>query len=201
MSKGSDMGYTTDFIGHIDIEPGLNEAERTFLSAFNLTRHCDRAEGPYYVGGNPYADTDGDIELSNRLGAGQPGLWCRWEPCWDGCCIALDGEEKIYQPVQWLDYLINHFLREGAEASSSGLGAFDDFTFDHRLNGLVVGCRRDNKELFAIRVINNLITQETLRPADRRYLDYPPLPYEKVIDRERDSSTRRKSSGRGLRSL
>jgi len=27
------MGYTTDYIGHIDIEPGLNEAETAHLIA------------------------------------------------------------------------------------------------------------------------------------------------------------------------
>lgn len=40
------MGYTTDFIGHIDISPSLNEAEQAYLSAFSLTRHYDREEGP-----------------------------------------------------------------------------------------------------------------------------------------------------------
>ena len=30
-TRGADMGYTTDFIGHIDIEPGLNEAETAYL--------------------------------------------------------------------------------------------------------------------------------------------------------------------------
>ena len=50
------MGYTTDFIGHIDITPSLNEAEQAYLSAFSLTRHYDREEGPYYVSPNPYAE-------------------------------------------------------------------------------------------------------------------------------------------------
>lgn len=192
------MGYTTDFLGHIDIKPGLNEAERAYLSAFSLTRRYDRGKGPYYVPPNPYADESGRDPLGRRSIPpwGQPGLWCRWVPCWDGCCLALDGEEKIYDPTQWLDYLINHFLVPGAEASRSGEAAFDEFTFDHRLDGLVVGCRRDNKQLFAIRVEDSVITQEILRPADRRYLDYPPLPYEEVIDRDRAQAAERKGRGR-----
>src|SRR5262245_28779808 len=28
------VGYTTDFIGHVDIEPPLNEAEQAYLTAF-----------------------------------------------------------------------------------------------------------------------------------------------------------------------
>lgn len=88
--------------------------------------------------------------------------------------MALDGEEKIYDTARWLDYLISHFLVPGAEASTSGEAAFDDFTFDHRLDGLAVGCRRDNKQLFAIRVEDSVLTQQVLRPADPRYLDCPP---------------------------
>jgi hypothetical protein len=197
------MGYTTDFLGHINISPGLNEAERAYLSAFSLTRRCERGRGPYYVPPNPYADDLGQSTgaRSDTPPPGQPGLWCRWVPCWDGCCLALDGEEKIYDPTRWLDYLINHFLAPGAEASTSGEGVFDDFTFDHRLDGLVVGCRRDDKELFTIRVEDNVITQDILRPADPRYLDYPPLPYEEVIDRDRARSSARKTGGARLRSV
>lgn len=196
------MGFTTDFIGHIDITPSLNEAEQAYLSAFSLTRHYDREEGPYYVSPNPYADQgDRDPERANQLAPGQPQIWCRWVPCWDGCCLALDGEEKIYQPTRWLDYLARHFLVPDAEASRSGLAVFDDFTFDHRLDGLVLGCRRDNKQLFAIRVEDNVITEDILRPADARYLDYPPLPYEEVIDRDRRQSGRRRSAAKRLRSV
>jgi predicted Fe-S protein YdhL (DUF1289 family) len=45
----------------------------------------------------------------------------------------------------------------------------------HVLDGVVVGCRRDYKELFAIRVIENVVRTEVLRRADRRHVDYPPL--------------------------
>jgi hypothetical protein len=196
------MGYTTDYIGHIEVTPSLNEAEQAYLSAFSLTRHYDRKEGPYYVPPNPYADQDSDDrERTNRVGPGQPQLWCRWVPCWDGCCIALDGEEKIYEPTRWLDYLVQHFLAPGAEASRSGLELFEEFTFDHHLEGLVVGCRRDNKELFEIRVEDNVISQHVLRKADPRYVDYPPLPYEEVIDRDRRQSSRRRSGSRRLRTV
>lgn len=199
----SGMGYTTDFLGHIDITPALNEAERTYLAGFSLTRRHDRGKGPYYVPPNPYADDMAGEPVEQRSSTlpGQPGLWCRWVSCWDGCCLALDGEEKIYRPTQWLDYLIHHFLVPGAEASTSGLPVFDDFTFDHRLDGLVIGCRRDNKELFTIRVEDSVITQEVLRPADPRYVDYPPLPYEEVIDRDRAASATRKRRGTRLRSV
>lgn len=69
----------------------------------------------------------------------------------------------------WLRYVIDHFLKTGAEAS--GDTRFSGFTFDHVLNGTLVGCRRDNKELFAIRATDNVVTRTVLTRADPRYID------------------------------
>ena len=79
-----------------------------------------------------------------------------------------------------------------ADGHASSEPRFEDFTFDHVLSGTVVGCRRDNKELFAIRVEDNEVSREVMVRADPRYVDYPPLPYEAVIDREDDYTRRRR---------
>lgn len=192
------MGFTTDFVGHIDITPPLNAQEAAYLSAFGASRRFERGGGPYAVPGNPRAEEPGEVEVDryNTPPAGQPGLWCRWVPCWDGCCLALDGGEKIYDPVRWLRYLIDHFLKPGALAATSGHQQLAGFTFDHRADGMVVGCRRDNKELYAIEAVDNVVTERVLRPADARYLDWPPLPYEDQIDRDREFTKRRRAKGR-----
>ena len=186
------MGYTTDFIGHIDITPSLNDDEIAYLTAFNRSRRCERPGGPYDVPGNPSAELEDTMptEQANTGADGQPGYWCDWEPCWDGCCLAYNGNEKFYQPVEWLRYLIKHFLKPGAAASRVDHERFAGFTFDHVLEGMVVGCRRDNKELFAISVAGNRVREKVLRTADSRYLDYPPLPYEAAIDRWEEGSRR-----------
>ncbi|MEP6817724.1 MAG: hypothetical protein ABI873_19475 [Marmoricola sp.] len=192
------MGYSTDFIGHIDIAPALNDAEIGYLSAFRLSRRFDRPGGPYDVPGNPFAEGDDsfDTDRYNRTAPGQPQLWCQWEVCWDGCCLAYDGGEKFYAPIPWLRYLVDHFLKPGAVAARSGDDRFKDFTFDHRLDGMVVGCRRDNKELFAISVSANRIRQRVLRPADPRYADWAPLPYELAKDVEEEMRPRTRRRGR-----
>lgn len=197
------MGYTTDFIGHIDIAPSLNSDEIAYLTAFGDSRRCERPDGAYAVPGNPRAEDPSSFpaESYNRAAVGQPGLWCHWVPCWDGCCLAYDGLEKFSNPVAWLRYLIDHFLRPGASASTSDDPLFQHFTFDHALDGTVVGCRRDNKELFAISVDLNQVREEIIRPADRRYLDYPPLPYEQVIDRDLTPNQRRRRDQRGAQVL
>lgn len=185
------MGFSTDFIGHIDIEPPLNNAEIEYLTAFSASRRFVR-DTPYDVPGNPRAETSEGVDsaLYNRPHPGQPDLWCDWEVCWDGCCIAWNGTEKSYKMIPWLRYLIGHFLKPGAEARSDP--RFAGFTFDHRLTGTVVGCRRDNKELFMVRVTNNRVTEKVIRPADPRYQDWPPLPYEAAIDRDRARVQRRR---------
>ena len=153
--------------------------------------------------GNPRAEDSSSFsgDSYNGTAVGQPGLWCDWVPCWDGCCLAYNGVEKFYNPVAWLRFLINHFLKPGAHASTSDDPLFQHFTFDHVLDGTVVGCRRDNKELFAITVVHNLVQEGIIRPADPRYVDYPPLPYEEVIDRDLSPRQQRRRDEAGAQVL
>lgn len=61
------MGYSTDFLGRIDINPALNDEEQDYLRAFRLSRRYDRRDGPYAVPGNPYLDDreESDLEAYN----------------------------------------------------------------------------------------------------------------------------------------
>src|ERR1700712_4824336 len=54
--QGGLMGYTTDFIGHIGIEPPLNQYEQAYLAAFASSRRCRTRDDPYDVPGNPAAE-------------------------------------------------------------------------------------------------------------------------------------------------
>jgi hypothetical protein len=144
------MRHTTDFIGHIDIEPALNQDEIGYLTA---------------------------VGASRRL---------RWVPCWTGCCLSFEGAERCHEPVPWLRYVIAHLLKPGASASRSGLARFASFSFDHRLDGMVVGCRRDTKELTAITVRANRVTTRTLRAPDPRHAGWPPSAYADQLDGQLD---------------
>ena len=194
------MGYTTDFIGHVDIEPMLNDDETAYLQAFSASRRYARPGGPYEVPPNPAADQeradDVPVEIFNEAAPGQPGLHCDWVPCWGGCCLAYNGYERFYDPPAWMRYLIDHFLRPDAHASKSGLPSFGRFTFDHRCDGVIAGCRRDDKELFLIRVEDNEVREEVLPPADSRLIAREVLAYESYLDRQNDSRPRRRRKGR-----
>jgi hypothetical protein len=72
-------------------------------------------------------------------------------------------------------YLIDELLRPGARAEASHDPGLTGFTFDHRLDGLIVGERSWSRELFAIRVQDNQVSQEPLRRGE-------PLPWESGWD-------------------
>ena len=94
--------------------------------------------------------------------------------------------------MDWLRYLIEHFLRPGARAGSSGLGYFEEFTFDHVLDGVVAGSRRDTCELFLIDVLDNKVTKTVLRRGDPQPWELDLLPYQEESDRSRTRRPRRR---------
>lgn len=164
------MGYTTDFSGQISVEPPLNAEEIAFLKAFNETRRVKRERGPYFVGdydsGVWHADgkakspgEQDDVVDSNRPPEGQPGLWCQWVPTDDGEFIEWDGGEKFYESVAWMEYIIDHFLKPGAEAFKSSDPQFNKFTFDHICNGEIEAQGEDPDDIWKLVVENNSVRE------------------------------------------
>jgi hypothetical protein len=112
---------------------GLRPEHAAYLRAFSDTRQMKRngtrarqlpdpvrkaaglplgREAAYFVGGRGFAGQDPDDSIidQNEPPRGQPGLWCHWAPTEDGTAIAWNGAEKFYSYVEWLEYLILHFL-------------------------------------------------------------------------------------------
>ena len=123
------MGYTTDFQGEFKLDRPLKAEHAAFLRAFADTRRMARdgtklptdpirhaAEldhrAEYFVsaGGDFGQASDPSVLDYNSPPADQPGLWCKWEPNEDGTAIRWNGREKFYRYVEWLRYLIVHFL-------------------------------------------------------------------------------------------
>ena len=70
-------------------------------------------QAAYFVGGRELSilyDDDPSILHCNEPPRGQPGLWCKWVPNEDGPVLVWSGAEKFYDYVEWLTYLIEHFL-------------------------------------------------------------------------------------------
>lgn len=150
------MGYSTDFTGHVTVTPPLNPAEIAYLRKFAGTRRMNRTNGPYYVNGTGHAGQgyDADIIDFNKPDPSQPGLWCKWEPTEDGAAIEWNGVEKFYDATEWMQYLIDHFFRPGAHAQ--GRPGFDEFTFDHVINGTIDAQGEEPDDTWQLIVIDNL---------------------------------------------
>ena len=154
------MGYTTEFEGQVKVVPPLNSAEVAFLTKFSETRRMRRERGPYYVDSDGFRgqSRDADVLDYNAPPDGQPGLWCQWIPTADGSAIEWDGGEKFYDSEEWMAYLINHFLRPGAVAASTGDPQFAEFTFDHVLNGHIDAQGQEMSDRWRLRVNHNEVS-------------------------------------------
>lgn len=152
------MGYYTSFSGSISIEPALNAEEVQYLKLFSLTRRMNRRSGPYHAvdDGNFGQNNEPDIIDYNRPPAGQPGLWCMWEPSEDGTELLIPDEGKHYDVEDWLEYLIEHFLRPGALAVK-------DLPFlqaNHVLNGVVYAQGEEDDDRWRLLVEDNEVTRQ-----------------------------------------
>jgi len=128
------MGYTTDFYGEFNLNKPLSNAHKAYLEAFAQTRRMTRddkiaskmedpiriaaglpvgIDGGYFVNGvgDFGQDEDASVKNSNNPPAGQPGLWCQWVPSDDGTSIVWDQGEKFYNYVEWIEYLVERFLK------------------------------------------------------------------------------------------
>ena len=127
------MGYTTDFEGKFNLDRALLPEHSAYLAAFSNTRRMKRDaaavadivdelrddaglpvgdDGGYFVGagGLHGQDCSSDVVAYNLPPNGQPGLWCQWEPDEGRTAIEWNGAEKFYSYVEWLEYLIEHFI-------------------------------------------------------------------------------------------
>lgn len=113
------MGYSTDLFGKLKFNKQLTIEDKTFLEKLADTRRMARnvdpkygVEGEFYVdgGGSFGQDRDDTIIDYNTPPKTQPGLWCQWVPTDDGWYLEWDGNEKFYNYVEWLEYLIEKVL-------------------------------------------------------------------------------------------
>ena len=164
------MGYHTDFSGSFKLDKPLNLAQVAYLKQFAETRRmkrkasvCEKFNDPlriavelplgvecgYFVGGQGFAGQDRDASIVdyNASPKGQPGLWCKWEPTEDGTAIEWNGAEKFYSYVEWLEYLIEHFLAP----------------WGYKLTGEVEWFGEDNGDMGKIIVKKNKVTVKTAR--------------------------------------
>lgn len=163
------MGYSTHYLGGPSIRPHLNPAEVQWLRAFCRRWPGPEASDPYDVPKNPGLEqlrAAGDRRTSHGAGlfAGvvQSNFGsCDWEPTVSGTHLRWVQREKSNYAAAEIQYLIDHFLRPGAHAASSGRAQFADFTFDHVVSG-VIAAERDDGRLWLITVVDNVVSESLM---------------------------------------
>lgn len=125
------MGYNTEFSGSFRLDKPLTEEHAHYLTAFAETRRMKRfaavagiadpvreavglpigPEGAYFVADSAWSSDGRCVKDHNCPPRGQPGLWCKWVPTADRQGIEWNGMEKFYDYIEWIRYLIEHFLR------------------------------------------------------------------------------------------
>lgn len=136
------MGFT----GHVRVQPALNEVERAHLAQLADSRGTLR--------GTSTGRGDRDVPFA-RMG---------WEVCAGGCCLTWNPDLELSdQMLPTVRFLIDHLLRRGAKAE--GRAGFEGFTFDHVLDGAVIGRAPFDEKVRLVDVVGNAASERLVQPA------------------------------------
>lgn len=81
------MVYTTEFEGQFDLDKPLTNEQRKTLEALPIKRFHDMQSGPSST------------------------FCCRWNPTPNGTSIRWSGNGKFYNYVEWLEHIVEEFLK------------------------------------------------------------------------------------------
>ena len=180
------MGYTTTFEGRIKVDPPLNKQEIEYLKRFRNTCRETRIPSEYYVDRsyplegsriiplrkrisdwhrellrlpiNDRLDASPDIVDRNNPPPGQPSKWCQWVPTADGNYIEWDKMEKFNFPLDWMQYLIDHFLGDNPKAKP-----YLSFLQGHTLNGEMNAEGEADDDRWILRVVDNKVIHQEVK--------------------------------------
>jgi hypothetical protein len=126
------MGYSTFFKGNFQLTPALNTNQIAYLQRFSATRRMQRdpaqlrsdivreavglpvgEDAEFFVGGEGDLGqaSEQSIVNFNQPPASQPSLLCQWTVDDTGSSLYHNESEKFEHYLEWLDYLIDRFLK------------------------------------------------------------------------------------------
>ena len=168
------MGYTTDFIGSLNITPEIKKEHKNYINAFSSTRRMKRnaekallfkdlkrlavslpigVDGGFFVGNEEDFGQNRDESVmgdGNSPPLDQPGLWCQWIVNDNGELVWNEGE-KFYKYIGWLQYLINNFF----------------IPWGYIIDGSIEWHGEDFRDAGIITVVNNIVTFKTFEDTNQ----------------------------------
>jgi len=158
------MSYHVRYEGELSVVPALNPAEQKALTAFHESRRIRTTGGP--LDSRDLSSGHQDVIDYNTPPEGQPGLLCDVAVLNDGTHLGVDESRENSDITPWVEYLIEHLLKEGAVFSQipDEVGEKDplrSFTFDHVVNGEMKAVGEDG-DVWLIRVKDNEV--KTVKP-------------------------------------
>jgi hypothetical protein len=162
------MGYDTYFSGSLKFNKEITPQLKEYINRFSDTRRMPRdnekikaaypnwrelcffgelgRKGEYFAPISKINGQESDgtvLDYNGYKESVHPGLWCQWIID-DNNELAWDGNEKFYEYVEWLDYLIYHFFEP--------LG--------YVLNGDITFEGEDSDDIGTIHVVDNVVDVE-----------------------------------------
>lgn len=159
------MGYTTYFNGSLKFNKEVSEQLKEYINRFSDTRRMPRDNekikelypnwrelcffgelgtmGEYFAPKDKNFGQDDDKSIIDYNGfrcSVHPGLWCQWIIN-DDNELEWDGNEKFYNYIDWLYYLIDNF--------------FDPLGYE--LSGDITWEGEESDDCGTIHVVNNFI--------------------------------------------
>ena len=107
-----------------------------------------------------------DVVDCNQPPQGQPGLWCQWIPTNTLDGLEWDEGEKFYHYVEWLEYLIEHFL------TPWGLSISGEVSFQGE----------DPTDCGVIKVVHNKVTVHPTKAVGDETIDNTAESYKQALE-------------------
>lgn len=185
------MGYTTDFTGSFKVSPPitdenilqrlkiLNETRRIIRDsnkiAQKLNISLDECIAKYGIDGEFYSSdanifsfkSDETIINYNLPPITQPGLWCKWKYNINENTVEWDGNEKFYDYVEWLEYLIEKvFEPNGYKLNGvvKWIGECDDDYGKIKVNNNFISVKGDRYSNYVCKLVINDESQKLIMP-------------------------------------
>lgn len=161
------MKTTAKYTGALTIEPPLNKDEVKALSAFFTSHRILTQGGPLDCRTLPGFHPE-VIDIAKQP-EGQPGEWCDLEVSDDGTTLTWNGSDHTDRNLhEWIIWLINYLLKDGAQYSFRDRGLDMDqvpddnllwsFTFNHVVNGEMTGTAAEADGVWRITVKENVVS-------------------------------------------